>query len=52
MKRFIVHLTVAVTTFLLGVIAAYASTYIQSLESETSLITVEVPPCRRLSLLI
>ncbi len=43
MKRFIGHLTVALIAFLLGIIAAYLSSYIQPLGSETNVIAVEAP---------
>ncbi|MBA3321726.1 MAG: hypothetical protein H0T45_09830 [Pyrinomonadaceae bacterium] len=43
MKRFIGHLTVALIAFLLGIIAAHLSSYIQPLGSETKAITVEAP---------
>ena len=43
MKRFIGHLTVALIAFLLGIIAAHLSSYIQSLGSETNVIAVEAP---------
>ena len=43
MKRFVGHATVALTTFLLGIIAAHLSSYIQPLGSATNVITVEAP---------
>jgi len=43
MKRLIGHLTVALITFLLGIIAAHLSSYIQSLGSEPEVIPVEAP---------
>jgi hypothetical protein len=43
MKRFIIHLMVALITFSIGLIAAYLTNYIHSPRVEVNAITVELP---------